>query len=105
MKFELYLVFSNIFNLILQARKAGPKRKLSLKEEFVITLVRLKRGFDVEVLGDIVGIHPSSISRIFTTWINFFVSGVKVFDFVAKQITANLPKAFKYFPKTRSIID
>ena len=103
LKFESYLVFSNI----LQTRKAGPKRKLSLKEEFVITLVRLKRGFDVEVLGDLVGIHPSSISRIFTTWINFLYLELNFLISWAnkEQITANLPKAFKYFPKTRSIID
>lgn len=52
-------------------RKVGPKRKLSIKEEFVLTLTRIRRGFDVEVLGDIFGVHSSVVSRIFTTWINF----------------------------------
>ena len=70
-------------------------------------MVRLKRGFDVEVPGDLVGIHPSSISRIFTTWINFLYLELNfLISWPNKeQITAYLPKAFKYFPKTRSIID
>jgi hypothetical protein len=91
----------------LQARKGGPKRKLSLKEEFIITLVRLKRGLDVKVLGDLVGMHPSSISRIFTTWVNFLYLKFKfLISWPDKeQVTANLPKAFKHFPRTRSIID
>lgn len=55
----------------LKNRKVGPKRKLSIKEEFVLTLTRIRRGFDVEVLGDIFGVHSSVVSRIFTTWINF----------------------------------
>lgn len=93
----------------LKNRKVGPKRKLSIKEEFVLTLTRIRRGFDVEVLGDIFGVHLSVVSRIFwiTTWINFLYLEL---NFLIswpnrEQITTNLPKCFKHFPKTRSIID
>lgn len=101
----MYLVFCSLF--FSQNRKAGPKRKLTVKEEFLITLIKLRRGFDVEVLSDLFGIHSSSISRIFTTWINFLYLELNfLISWPSKeQIISNLPKAFKYFPKTRSIID
>lgn len=87
--------------------KPGPSRKLTVKEEFVLVLVRLRRGFDVEVLGDLFGIHASNISRIFITWINFLYLEFKFL--IARpskeQVKSTLPKQFKYFPKTRAIID
>lgn len=76
-------------------------------EEFTIVLLRLRRGFDVEVLSDLFGLNPSSISRIFTTWINFLFLELKfLISWPSKeQVKRNLPRAFTYFPKTRSIID
>lgn len=87
--------------------KPGPSRKLSVKEEFLLTLIRLRRGFDVEVLSDLFGVHSSNISRIFTTWINFlFLELSFLISWPSKeQVTASLPKQFKHFPKTRVIID
>lgn len=89
----------------LKNRKVGPKRKLSIKEEFVLTLTRIRRGFDVEVLGDIFGVHSSVVSRIFTTWINFLYLELNFLISwpTREQIATNLPKSFKHFPKT--IID
>lgn len=94
-------------HFFLKNRKVGPKRKLSIKEEFVLTLTRIRRGFDVEVLGDIFGVHSSVVSRIFTTWINFLYLELNFLISwpTREQITTNLPKCFKHFPKTRSIID
>lgn len=87
--------------------KPGPSRKLTVKEESVLVLVRLRRGFDVEVLGDLFGIHASNISRIFITWINFLYLELKfLIAWPSKeQVKSTLPKQFKYFPKTRAIID
>ncbi|XP_069101481.1 uncharacterized protein [Argopecten irradians] len=88
-------------------RRTGPKRKLSIREEFLILLVRLRRGLDTEVLEDLFGVNPSTISRIFTTWINFLFFELKfLISWPSKeQVKANLPKAFKGFPKTRSVIN
>ena len=90
-----------------QNQKVGPKRKLTVKEEFILTLVRLRRGFEVEVISDLFGIHPSSISRIFTTWINFLYLELQfLLSWPSKeQVKATLPKQFKPFPKTRVVID
>lgn len=73
----------------------------------MLVLVRLRRGFDVEVLGDLFGIHASNISRIFITWINFLYLELKfLIAWPSKeQVKSTLPKQFKYFPKTRAIID
>jgi hypothetical protein len=73
----------------------------------VLTLVRIRRGLDVEVLSDIFGVHASAISRIFSTWINFLYQELRfLISWPSReQIIKSLPKQFKHFPKTRSIID
>ncbi|XP_062570542.1 uncharacterized protein LOC134232567 [Saccostrea cucullata] len=84
-----------------------PKRLLSLKEEFTLTLLRLRRGFDTKSLSDMFAISESSVSRIFTTWMCLMSIDL---GFLIKwpskeQIMENLPKCFKHFKKTRCIID
>lgn len=61
----------------------------------------------MEVISDLFGVHPSQISRIFTTWINFLYAELKfLISWPSReQIASNIPKAFKHFPTTRSIID
>ena len=45
--------------------------KLTTKEQFVFTLVRLRRNPSLEMLCDIFGITTGTGSRIFITWILF----------------------------------
>ena len=45
------------------------KRKLSQKDEFFLTLMRLRLGLLNEDIADRFGISPTLSSRIFTTWI------------------------------------
>ena len=73
----------------------------------MLVLIRLRRGFDVDVLSDIFGLHSSNISRIFITWINFLYLELNfLIAWPSKeQVKSTLPKQFKYFPKTRVIID
>ena len=52
-------------------RKCGPQRKLSPLEEFFLIMIRLRVGLLEEDLADRFGVHLSTISRIFITWINF----------------------------------
>ena len=72
-----------------------------------MTLMRLRRGLDVFTLGNLFGISKASVSRIFVTWVVFLKQHLQ---FLVKwptreQVKARLPKAFKYFPNTRVIID
>ncbi|XP_067663524.1 uncharacterized protein [Haliotis asinina] len=90
-----------------QKSSRGPSRLLSLYEEFIITLMRLRRANDVEQLSDLFGVSNSHISRIFNTWINLMC---KELCFLIKwpptrQVKHNLPKCFKYFPNTKAVID
>lgn len=91
----------------MQIPRRGPKRLLSLKEEFTLTLLRLRRGFDTKSLGDMFGVSESSVCRIFTTWVclmNIDLSFLIKWP-TREQIRENLPKCFKYFKKTRCVID
>ncbi|XP_067653295.1 uncharacterized protein [Haliotis asinina] len=80
---------------------------LTLTEELLLTLARLRRGFDSEVLAYLFQIDNSSVSRIFTTWISFMYHELQFLVSwpTRYQVNSCLPKCFKCFPKTRVIID
>lgn len=82
--------------------KRGPARVLSSFEEFLLTLVRIRRGLDVEVLADIFAISCSSISRIFITWINLLQLELKfLIQWPTRdQIRLKLPKVFQCSSRT-----
>ena len=72
-----------------------------------MTLLCLRRGLDVEHLADIFYVSSSTVSRIVTTWINimFHELAYLIKWPTMEQVRKNRPKAFKYFPRTRVIID
>ena len=51
-------------------RKAGSQSKITLQDQFFLVLVRLRLALDTEDLADRFGVSPSTVSRIFITWIN-----------------------------------
>ena len=65
--------------------KPGRKRKLSLLEEFLVGLVRLKTGMFLLDLSERFDVSVSLILKTFTTWINFlyqfFVAIIFPFSF------------------------
>ena len=73
-----------------------------------MTLIRIRRGFDLTELSTIFGISGPHISRIFTTWVNMLS---KYFQPLIEwpsyeKIIENMPTSFqKSFPSTRVIID
>ena len=89
-------------------RKCGPQRKLSPLEEFFLTMIRLRVGLLEEDLADRFGVHPSTISRIFITWINFLYHKFKsILLWPSKaQIQQCMPQCFRRkYPSTRVILD
>ena len=50
---------------------SNKKRILTKWEEFILTLVRLRKGFDVRFLADTFSINVGQVSRIFNTWVIF----------------------------------
>ena len=89
-------------------KKPGKQRLLTIMEEFIITLVRLRLGLLSRHLTDIFGVSEGTLSKVFTTWICFLS---KVFrDILLKwsskeDIKKTLPRSFCKFPSTRIIID
>jgi len=57
--------------------KPGPERKLTLEEEFFLTLVRLRTGLLIVDLASRFQISVASESSIFTTWINLLYVELK----------------------------
>ncbi|XP_062597338.1 uncharacterized protein LOC134258742 [Saccostrea cucullata] len=88
--------------------KPGPTRKLSLFQEFILTLVRLRLGIYEFCLADVFGISKSRVSQIFITWITFMSN---VFGYLIRWPTRNqvrkyMPMSFrKNYPNTRAVID
>ncbi|XP_068757672.1 uncharacterized protein [Montipora capricornis] len=76
-------------------------------EQFVLTLVRTRKGFDVKFLADTLGINPSQVPRIYNTWVTFLSQEL---SFLVpwpsrSELRKSLPKRFKNFKNVRIIID
>ena len=87
---------------------ADVKLALTLWEQFLLCMVRLRRGVDTEQLADMFGVSSSTVSRIFNTWVNLLAQELPAYLFcwpTKEQIKQTLPQIFKSFPKTRAIID
>ena len=53
-------------------QKPGPSRKLTMKEELLMTLMKLKLGVINQLLADKFGVSPSVVSQILSTWMKFW---------------------------------
>ena len=89
-------------------KKPGKQRLLTIMEEFILTLVRLRLGLLSRHLTDIFGVSEGSVSKVFTTWICFLSTVFR--DILLKwpckeDIKKTLPRSFCKFPSTRIIID
>lgn len=87
--------------------KPGPKRSLSVLEELVICLVRLRLGLMGRQLADIFSISQAQVSQIFTTWVCFLATLFKdtlVLWPSKEAVKKNLPHSFKKYPNTRIIL-
>lgn len=54
-----------------EREKPGHKRKLELKEEFILILLRLKLGLIEKHLANMFAVSVSIVSRIYITWVRF----------------------------------
>ena len=86
----------------------GPRRTLSLMQEFILIFVKLQLGLTGKQLGDIFSISETQVSRIVTTWVCFLPSSLKetLVTWPLRQLVSRkLPQTFKKYPSTRVIID
>ena len=87
--------------------KRGPNQKLSLWEQYILTLIRLRLGFEQRFIGVLFGVSSSTVSRTFNSWINIMAKVCKPLLVWPSRdrIERHMPKQFKLYPKTRVIID
>lgn len=73
----------------------------------MVTLLRLRRGLEIEILADLMEVSASHISRDVTIW--FHLLGRDLLFLIKwptrHQVQSTLPKAFCGYPRTRVIID
>ena len=90
-------------------KKARNSRKLSTKEEMLLTFMKLRLGLLDEDLADRFNISTSYVSRIFTTWVKILKRFLAclVFNPKKEDVRANLPPSFKNqkHSQVRHIID
>ena len=89
-------------------RKPGRQRQLSVKEEYLLVLCRLRLGILNRQLGDMFGVSESTICKTVTTWVCLLA---KLFNGTLlrwpsrEEIKRQFPKSFKKYPNTRVVID
>lgn len=83
------------------------QRLLTIKEELLLTLLRLRHGLEVDMLSDLMGVSSALVIMITTTWIHLLS---RELQFIIKwptrqQVLSTLPSSFRFFAETRVIID
>lgn len=90
-------------------RIVSKSRKLTMKAEFILTMMKLRLGLLLEDLADRFGISSSLASNIFTTWVKVLSQtlGALVFNPPKEVVRSNLPPTFQNpkFNEVRHIID
>ena len=89
------------------SKKFGPKRKLPSKDEFLLTLMKLRLGLLNEDLADRFKISKGLTSTIFLTWIkaSSLVLAPLIYMPEQESISNTRPSRFKSMPDLHSIID
>ena len=90
-------------------KKFGPQRVLSKKDEFLLTLMKLRLGSTSADLAQRFGIGPTTVSNVFTTWIKILSKelGFLVYNPSKDVVKKTLPAKFKKpgYSNVRHIID
>ena len=91
-----------------EKRKSGRPRKLANIDEFFIVMCRLRRGFAELHLANLSGVSQSSISRLFTIYVNYMYLRTGQVNVCPSRalVGKSMPDIFKEkYPNTRVIID
>lgn len=89
-------------------RKNTRNRKLSVNDEFFMTLVRLRLGVFENHLAHLFAVSQSTVQRVCTTWLNFMylkLGSINIWP-TKKAIIATMPESMKAkYPNLEWIID
>jgi hypothetical protein len=102
-------VLSHPLKQKLGKQKLGRRRRLSVANELLLTLMKIRLGLLNEDLAQRFGISKQHVSNIFTTWVKILsrVLGDLVFNPPKEVVRENLPPSFRNptFNSVRHIID
>lgn len=95
------------FKLTSGTKRKQKRKALTLFEEYLMTLVRIRRGYDTRHIAYLFGISTSQVTRVFVTWVNVLSRclGQTIKWPTSEMVTANMPPSFCDYPKTKAIID
>ena len=88
--------------------KPGPKRKLCLEDELLITLIKLRHNVNIEFIAGLFNVSASLISVTITTWISLLALELKPLIYWPSQdmLKRYYPECFKrYGDNVCAIID
>ncbi|XP_048576644.1 uncharacterized protein LOC125559010 [Nematostella vectensis] len=87
----------------------GEPQGISVKEQLFLTLLRLRRGFNIATIAHMYSISNTVVRKIFVTWIQFMFCHFKEFEhlmFPSRQaLRTFLPKVFQKFKNVRCSVD
>ena len=91
-------------------KKAGRLRKWNVKNEFLLTLMKLRLGLLNQDLGDRFHISATTVCKILTTWVAFLSANLVpalLFNSPKEAVELTLPKSFQtpVYCKVRHVID
>ena len=92
-----------------QAKPSAPRKRLMTHwEEYLLVLMRIRRGLDTGEVATLFDVTPGHVSHVFITWVNVLHKCLgQLMEWPkAEFIQAALPPVFKnLFPTTRVIVD
>ena len=83
-------------------------QKLSIQDEFLLLLMKLRQNKDDKELSMFFGVSPATVGKIFKTWLNFAYFQLKDLNIwnCRETVNTHMPQDFQAkFPSTRVIID
>ena len=89
-------------------KKTGRPRKLSIKAELLLVLMKLRLGLLNHDLADRFEVSHTTVSSIFITWVKVLAKSLKFLIFWADKVSVrdNLPKCMQQlYPNVRATID
>ena len=97
------------FNFVTYGQMSVDKRyALSLEEQFLLVLVRLKLGITIELLAYMFGISDSTVGSIFDSWVEIMFRRFKILNIwpSREEILNTMSQSVaKKYPNLRCIID
>ena len=85
----------------------GRDRKLTHKQEFIMTLVKLRQGLKMRFLADLFDVSQPTVTRVFNTWIKFMSNELKPLIFWPKRdlVRRRMPHTLKSLSNLVCTID